>query len=217
MKTYSSILCQIMIGALMSIGISAQADVDVTDSELLNKKILCAKCLVQNESNLAKNKAHFSAVKKSEDIMEGLLTLNLKGSYKNLSINFDFDSEIISPCTAIGICDADPALLTIHKRPKRLNNYTIVDNIPTNQDYLVIFLFKAPFNMPKNIFVSEGDHPDGAIGEYLQALWPATTTDTPSTDEHVMQEAPRVDPGAYVQRLSIHYALGHNALEHIEL
>ena len=209
MKTYSSILCQIMIGALMSIGISAQADVDITDPNLLDRRLVCAHCLSQSESNGATNKVAFTAVKKSEDLMQGFLSLTLKNSYKNLYINFDFDSEIISPCTRSGIytesvCGADKVPWKIHRRPKRLNNYTIVE-LDTRKfnEITIMFMFKAPFSIPKNVFASEGDYPADYIKEYLQEFLPATTndsptndsptTDNPSTNTHEMKPYPPIN------------------------
>ncbi len=207
MKTYSSILCQIMIGALMSIGISAQADVDITDPNLSTRRLECFPCLMQDESNEAKKQVSFTAVNKPGGFMIGSLSLELKDSYKNLYINFDFDSEILNPCVSLsGICDADKVPWKIHKRPKRLNNYTIAEIDTKNCNYItIVFMFKAPFSMPKNVFASEGDYPADSIKEYLQEFLPTTTNDSPtndnpSTEAYPMKSTPDEIQGAYAQR-----------------
>ncbi len=200
MKTYSSILCQIMIGALMSIGISAQADLNFPYPDMLYKNIFCSCCLMQDESNLAKDKVHFSAAKRPDGFIEAFFSLDLKGSDKNLSINFDFDSEILGFYSADNIPAGLPFIdlnWKIYKNPKKPNNYTII-NLEGNHSYcMIIFLFNAPFDVPKNVFVSEGDYPADSIGEELQASLPATMNDN-SPDGPSFQ-------GAYCRRFRLHY------------
>ncbi len=206
MKTYSSILCQIMIGALMSIGMPGQAASDLLDVnlgdenlEIWDEEVLFIESLTQNESSRAKNQIQFIAVKKPEGFMEGFLSLHLNGSYKKVYINFYFDSEIISPATVLQACDADHVHWRISKHSKKLNNYTVeIDNYE-GKAILISFLFKAPFNMPKHVFISAGDHPMD-LWEFIDTLLPATTNENPSTEEYPMKSAPDEDLGAYVQR-----------------
>ena len=167
------------MSALMSIGVSGQAAVSSSDSESLFDQDIYADYLVQHESNNAENQVHFSTMHESEGVIKGFLSLDLKNIYKKLYINFDFDSEILNPCTDWGVCDADQVSWKIHRRPKRLNNYTIEID-PAERNYITIaFTFKGPFNMPKNVFVSDRSHPIDGVWESLHAFWSSITKSRP--------------------------------------